>query len=679
MRTKVTLLLLVLVAGLGTLAYYMKHFTDIDPLNEGKAKQILGSDAINLDYVKIEFRDPASSVVLEKQTSSWEITEPVRWSANFFAVSKLLSQLQFLTSENSFTVPAGAEQPQSLAQYGLSPSEGMVTFGRRGTRHGLQIGKITDNGTNLYVRRDNTDRIFVVKRALRDSLSLPLDQMRSVDIFSPRLDEVSSWNVQLGEAGNLRVFLTREGEKWSLDAAVQTRADKAEVETLLGRLLGLKIESFERDSAIDRNVVGLVTPKFRLKVERSGQPETLLIGAAVPEGAPNRYYAARDEKSSVFIVPIDPNVIEKLKNSQLGLRERRVLEFDPARVQSLTVTAVGQSPVTLQKLENGQWQVVSSGLLTAPGDDEKINALVSELAELRAVSAGGFVTDAPSEEDLDRKFGLSGAAWQVAVTENVGKGAGEPRKQTLLLGKADDANKNQVFAKLAEAKFVYRVDRGIANDLSAKPFEFRSRQLQQLPEGARITSLTLTNLFTKQVAFSAALAAPEQTWEQALASETPERRTAALALVAQLRNLRASAIVAPEFSTTVPGEANARAWTWQLEGTISLEGGANPETRPFSLFLDAYTGGTQLRAGSSDLKLVFTAEQPFIDAFGPLVFKRDDPGPPPPGSDKPGGTQPEPVEKAPAPAPANASATPSTPPPVTAPAPSPAPAPQAGN
>lgn len=676
MRTKTTLFLLVLVVGLGAFVYFFDPNWNVTP-GAGRGPNVLGPDAVDLDYLRIALNDQPTPIALGRQPTGWEVVEPVHWAANIFAVNRLLSQLQLLQRETSFPVNSLGQDKQSLSDYGLDPPEGIVTYGRRGERQSLLIGGTTDVGNRLYVRPERGDRVFVVGNALLETLRLPLEQFRNDAVFGIRLFEVRAWNVQLGEAGNLRVWLSRDGDKWRLDAPVQARADKAAVDTLLNRILALKVQSFVRDGPPDPSVLGLTSPALRITIEGAGgRRESLLLGSPVPGADQPRFYAMREDTPGTFL-EVQVDFTDELRNAQVGLRDRRLVEFDAKQLQSLRLVPAGRPEITLQKLENGLWQVVSRseerGLLTLPGDQEIIDALIRELAELRAAPGRGFVSDAPSPQDLE-DYGLTRLpAWRIVISERTAGAAGAVRDQTLVLGDSarDRDAPHLEYARMEETSFVYLVDRALNDDLSPEPHHYRNRQLQQLPQGARLTSLTLTHLPDNEPRLAVALSSPEQTWEQALANESPERRAAVLALIEQLRNLRAQRIVAPKFTPTVPAEPETRPWTWRLDALITLEGGGNQQTTPFTLQLDEFAGGTELLAGSSSLDVVFLAERAFIDALAPLVFQRpelqsSDAAPPAPA----------PLSRAePAaalPAPATATTTPLAAPPDSIPATAPA-------
>lgn len=265
-----------------------------------------------------------------------------------------------------------------------------------------------------------------------------------------------------------------------------------------------------------------------------------------------------------------------------------------------------------------------------PGNEELINRLVDEIVNLRAVPDVGFVNEAPSAASLDRLYGLTGPDWQVRINES-GTGA-EP--QTLLLGKSEPDGGNHIYAKMEARPFVYLVDRALADDLSAEPLYYRSTRLQRLPEGVRISAIGISRLGNDQQVFAASLNDPAQTWNDALADETAERREAALALIAQLRDLRARDITAAEFRGVMPNE---QPWTWRLEAAVTLQSGAGQQPTPFRLYVDAFPRGPDLLVGAVDLSLLFHARQEFIDAFETLVNARADPGPPPPETSGPPG------------------------------------------
>jgi hypothetical protein len=167
---------------------------------------------------------------------------------------------------------------------------------------------------------------------------------------------------------------------------------------------------------------------------------------------------------------------------------------------------------------------------------------------------------------------------------------------------------------------------------------YRDRLLRELPEGARVTGLTLTDTTTKTELFAHQLAAGE-TWPQALAAEPEAKRTALLALLEQLNSLRAKSFVLDSFPPTVDIAGEARPWKYSLEVIVSLVGGTGAQTETTTLYFTERTGGGTQLAGSPSPKFnaVFEADQKLIDALFVLTHVPQDPGtvspapePPPP-------------------------------------------------
>lgn len=629
MRTKTTLFLFVLLAALVVLAYTI--WIPAAPGTDGKSAILSVQDAAQLDYLAFGTAAQPETIVLQKANGVWRITAPVNWPASVFAVDRLLSQLQFFKKVSSF--PA-----ERLSDYGLDPPVATLTYGAGPSRKVLGIGKSTDLEKNVYLLPDDHRNIIVAHRRILDDLQRPLEELRSDSIFGVPIFEVRSWVVQVADA---RVNLQRAGESWRIDSPIRARADTAAVDTLLKRVLDLRVESFWSGDAPDLNVLGLVSPAFRITIVSSGSRDSLLLGNPVDATArPGVYHAKREDNDTVFTVRVD--AISELRNAQIGLRDRRVVDVNPARLLSLVLTPAGQPSITLQKLETGTWQVQSRtadrGPVTMEGDPDVINALVEEIVELRAARDGGFVSDAPSVSDLDLTYGLTGAAWQIQIVERAPGNSVEilPPK-TISLGRrfadpaapANDPRRNLQYAQ-ADEGFVYLVDRGLADDLHPEAHYYRQRLLRRLAAGESITALTLTRLANDEVVFSTSLAGPDQSWPDALITQKPERRAAALAVLQALQPLRAAKIVAPEFTKSVPGAVEMRPWTWVLEVTIAQEGGATQKSTKLNLYLDSYPGGTELLMGVPDLDLAVGADPAFIDAIRPLIFPREDPGVPPP-------------------------------------------------
>lgn len=652
MRTKITLFLLLLVATLALFIVYIEPEWDAERRFEENRLLVLGAEATDIDFLRITSANGPDGLELVKNGSAWELTEPVRWPANPFAVNRILSQLQFLERETSFSVGDIRSSGQTLADFGLEPPEIVLTFRTSGQTRELNIGRVTDIGNRLYLLAPDGDRIHVVNRSLLDSLSIGFENLRSNSVFSTPVFEIQSWNLQIRSAGNLRVRLTRREDDWIFETPILARADRAAVESTLSQIVDLKVKSFVADEGADLNLLGLVNPDLRLTVEGGGSRQAVLIGNPVVEAGAHEFYAKKEDNETIFTVEIP--FLDTLRTAQISLRERRLFSLEGDRLQSIAISRGEDEAVTLQKLENGVWQVVSRGndqsLLTMPGDQDTINRLVEDLLWVQALPELGFISDAPSAADLER-FGLSVPLWKIEVRARPEKpGAAAPSAapntesitETLVIGGFEGTETDHVYAKMDGAPSVYLIRSDLLRNLRTKPVSYRDRSLQDLPEGARITGLVISRFGTADVVFAAELTTPEASWASSLETLPDEIRESAESLVGNLRNLRARVFLDDEFTPYVTLGGRQRPWTYLLEATIALAGAPASQTTPFRIYLAEVTGGSTLVAGTPDPGLLFETEQGFADAFGALVFDRFDPGEPPETDETPVEPEPEP-------------------------------------
>jgi hypothetical protein len=624
MRAKFTLLLLVLNAGLLFFIFYLEKDLDAERRFQEQRRLALGAEAVDLDYLAITTGSAASGFILEKPTEGWMIAHPLNWPANPFAVERILSQLQFLEHDTSFPVSGLAAGGQSLADYGLEPAELTLVFGRRGERREVRVGRPTDIGSRLYMLSPDGQRIHVVNRSLLESLSMPLEDLRSSEVFTIPVFEARSWTLQLRDSANLRLRLERRDREWVFNTPIQTRADRAEVETMLSRLVALRALTFLPET-IDLNLIGLANPALRVTIDGNGRRETLLLGS--PTNGGRELFAKLESRPTIFTV--EAPFAESLLQAQTRLRERRLLSLEGDTVHSIALEPVGQDGITLQALEGRerQWQVVARGdnatLRTLPGDADGIHGLANRLTGLRALADGGFVTDAPSAADLER-FGLAAPTWRVRLTAQPASNGRDPAaniSETLLLGVRDAANPRMLYARLAESPSVFAVDADILEALRSDPVFYRDRQLQSLPQGARVTRLSVTRLSDSRKLLDA-VNHGNGSWDESLAALPVAVREAAAGLVTQVRELRARRFHASSFSPRTEILGEERPWAYLLEAEISLDGGVSPQVMPFQLYLSDPTGGPTLLAGSSELGLVFQPSTEFVDAFTVIGLDR---------------------------------------------------------
>jgi hypothetical protein len=636
MRTKVTLVLVFLNVALFFFIFqFERHWRTEDNWQEAR-RRVLGAEAA--DIRSLALTGPGPALELVKRGDTWFVTQPIEWPANENAVKRIINELQFLEHETSFSVADLAKNGQSLADYGLDHPKLTLTFtsggpdrtGEPGQPVSLRLGDTTKDGQRLYVLSPDGERVHVVSQSLATTLAMTFDELRSDQIFTIPVFEARSLNLQTAAPASLRIRLRRDGSRWTFETPIIARASKNATELAINALNGLRVKSFVTGNPPARRPDD--NPSLRISLEGRNRRETLALGDPVPSRPPSdagtEYYAQLEGRGALFTVVVPGELMTTLTLAQVKLREAHILDFDTHAVTAITLTAPNHPPLTLQRLETGtasadlpSWQLVlrgdgSQAPQVLPADRGAVARLLDQLSLLAAEK---FQSDAPRDADLEA-WGFNQPEREISLTL-----AGTPAPATLTLQIGLPTQRDGfAYARVKDnSASIYAVDPDILRETPVTPRTWRERLLRELPAGARISALKLTDLSNQQVLLDTAIDAAGQF------TPAPADPKAVQTIVAQLRTLRAKAFVLDQFSDRVDVAGVERPWRFQLDATITLTGGAGEQTSTTTLYLAPRDGGDRQLAGSSEFNAVFTIEQPLLDALWPLTEAPRDPGPAP--------------------------------------------------
>jgi hypothetical protein len=651
MRTKVTLVLIFLNVALFFFIFKFERKWRTEAASLEARRRVFGPEAADIRSIEVTSTAPNGSFALVRNRDTWFLTKPLDWPANAHAATAIATELQMLENEASFSVADLAKTNQSLADFGLDKPKLTIAFSSSdpaagsGTRPTtlLRIGDTSKEGKRLYVLSPSGDRIHVVKRSLVDTLSVPLDTLRSDTLLSVRVFEARSLSVRTSGAASVPVRIRFDGQRWNFETPINARANKTAVELTINELNALHPKSFPSPSSAPTPATAHL---LRVVLEGNNRQETLFIGEPVAPpgpaaagGAPvaTEYFAQLENRNAVFTVVVPPSLMNKLRNAQENMREKRFMEFDPGMVSEIKIAAPVQPNIpelVLQRLEPsaGQaanaaasWQIVrraagAQASQTTPADRAAVQRLLDQLSLL---SAERFKSDAPTTADLE-EWGFNRPLREVTLTL-----AGSTAPIVLRIG--SDANRTSptFYAQVAvpnepaKSGYVYQVGVDVERQLPLAPIVWRDRAVMPpLPPAARVSLLKITDLEDKKTL-------SETTFDAAGApTAVPRDPKAVEAVVTALRNLRAKEFLAGGFTEKVAAAGDDRPWRFQLEAVIALPGVAGVEqANTFTLLLTERLGGTQQYAGSKELDTVFALEQPLVDALWSLCYGTRDPGP----------------------------------------------------
>ncbi len=614
MRLKITLTLLAILLGLLTYIFYIDNRSDISEY-EDQRSSVLGELAVGIDYLSIQNNATGQIITLEKANNRWMLREPYLWPANEFAVQRILTELRFLERISSFETNIFSNSGVSLPNYGLKPSQYAIMIGRGDHRSTLHIGKPTEIGNNLYILSTDQNYVHVVNRSLLDAISVSLDNLRSSRLFDIAVFEATSWNIQVREDGrNLRAWFARNGDNWVFETPIRARADSEAVNVLLNRCLSLEADSIVASNPTDLSPYGLQNPLYRIAIESDQQREVLEIGEKISPDSEFRY-AKRESRPTVFQLRIE--FLDLLANSQTMLRERRIFEVDVTTATTVTIERRDEQPLTLQKLEDGNWELVvrdeSQGIQTMDGDTQSISEILKWLDELKAVPDDGFVNDAPSAPDLE-SYGLEVPEYTITVTSDRLYGETqklpELRTESLLIGDRKPNDRNESFIKIANKDFVYSSYNDIFAQIDNDPLLYKERKIISLPESSSIQKISIERLSDRSII-------AEETIDPAA-----EKETAAAQLAKVVSQLTIQSFNPRGFTRTVEIAGRQKPWAYKLIATVGTDDPQNAITQQIEIFVSETTGGPLLWGGISQTNQGFRFGTDFIDSFSAIVFDR---------------------------------------------------------
>ena len=625
MRFKFTVFLLALnVIAFGLIAYLNHQAKQVEPSTGGLSRQI-GRELIDADRIELHGRGIETPRILERKGSTWHLIEPMQWSANYFAINRILNQLQFLEEEASFSVDEIEKTGQSLADYGLENPLLKIVIAEGDENISLSIGTLTEIGNNVYFLGPDKREIFVVNRQVIDSLLVDLNDLRAREIFDIPVFEVDALGLQIrsgntADGSSLKVRLARNNGAWIFEAPLAAEADPALVDNTVNTLTAAKVRRFIETEQADPIVQGLETPFMQVTIYGNKRRQTLIVGNLDPDsqGAP-QYFAKLEDNPAIFTVLARP--FDALREAQEALRERNFMNFDSSMLSAINISENGRK-IRLQKLETGEndWQVLESrgGNEIQPyrADPAIMGSLIRDLSNLRAK---GFAADAPSTSDIE-SYGFNNPRRIVTLSFS----EGDPL--TLMLAYPENS-KGALYAKTNLADFIFKVERSAT--LRMIPLNtpyYRNRILDILPAAARISALKLTKLQNDEAIFNYTPGQENISWDNLIEELDTDHGEQIRILLGAIRKFEVKSYLLDSYAEAYPVDTEkSLPWLFQLSATIQLPGDETDrtETREY-VFTDRLSGTVQV-AGSKQYNTIFEISQPLLDALYELTEEMEIP------------------------------------------------------
>jgi Domain of unknown function (DUF4340) len=305
------------------------------------------------------------------------------------------------------------ENPPDLKEYGLAQPRIEVAFKSGGQEHTLLIGQKTPPGTDLYAKRADDKKVFLIPAHLESTFNKTTFDLRDKAVMKVDRDKLDALEFTAGDRSSR--FVRPAGE-WQIAAPVQARADFSAIEGVVSRLSGLQMKSILDAPDPDPKKYGLDKPAATVKFGSGSSQATLALGGPAAEGT---IYARDLSRPAVFTV--ESTVLEDLKKDPAEYRQKDLFDARSFNANRVEIVRAGQTHVFEKiRTKNKEGQDEDKWRQASPQarelDQASFDALLSALTGMRAT---GFVDAAAAAKAL--------AAPELAVTVKFDDGKKEER------------------------------------------------------------------------------------------------------------------------------------------------------------------------------------------------------------------------------------------------------------
>ncbi len=365
-----TIALILVLAGLGGYIYFVDNRRPADSA-ETKAKTF-DVTADQIEEIQIRMADGDTSLI-KKVDDRWRLVQPVEADADGSEVGNMASSLATLDIQRVVD-----EAPGDLGQFGLATPHLEVGFRVKGQTSfsRLLIGEKTPTGGDVYVKRSDQSRVFLVSSFIDDTFKRSAFDLRDKTLLKFDRDKLTA--LELTNASGTMRF-ERKGANWNFVLPRPMRADFAAIESTITSLSATLMQKFVADNATPAELAsyGLAKPSAQASVITGDSRVTLALGRT-----DNAETYAR-ELAKPAIVMVAPTIVEDLNRDVATFRRKEVFDLRSFSATRLDVTR-GVDTITLEKSSGAESKEIWKNAAGKVLDSTQVEDLLSKLSKVRA-------------------------------------------------------------------------------------------------------------------------------------------------------------------------------------------------------------------------------------------------------------------------------------------------------
>ena len=401
-----TLILVVVLAGLGAYIYFVDRERPAAGIDGGPAKEkVFTVEPDKIDELKLTYQGQTS--LLRKSETGWKMIEPMQVDADPPEAISLAQAIERLELTRVID-----ENPTDLEQFGLDKPPIVVEFqGPGGIRGTLKLGNKSPTQGDMYAMKNDEKRVFQVSSFQETNFNRTPFNLRDTKILKFDREKADSLSMVRGKD---TMELARSGSDWRVVKPVPSRSDYAAVEGFITRLSSSNMSELLDETGKDLAKYGLDKPAMVVTIGAGSAKTVLEVGRT--EG--DKTYARDVSRPLIFTV--DATLKEDFAKNFDDYRKKEMFEFRPfytAKIRAVLDAPGGPKTYEFEKVKGAKpedpdvWKVTRVGGSSHNADAAAMDDLLNKLV---ATKADSFVASTA-------KTGLDKPALVVGVSFDDGK------------------------------------------------------------------------------------------------------------------------------------------------------------------------------------------------------------------------------------------------------------------
>ena len=465
MNWKSTCLLLALAAVLLVFIYLVeRHTKATSSISEPPAHLVSLKPA---EVTSLQLRRTNQLILrVEKTNESWNLTVPLFYPAQSYAVENVLKTIADVTSQAYLSTHDLAASGKTIAEFGLDLPAATLTLQRGGRRTEVSFGSKTATGDQVYVQLLNSPGIYVINADLFDLLPHSSSDWRDTSLVSVSLNGLSFNRIEVrAPSRGFTIEWDPTNKVFNLTKPTPARVNMARLETFWRAILTGRAEQFVTDDPrAELEEFGLRPPGAELAFGLGTNDIAVVQFGKSPTNDPTRVYIRRMSHTNIVLAP--KTVLEAVQVSPNELRDRRLLSFSTNAID--TVEVVGPESFAVRRQFNGVWVVLEPQATLV--DSDLMREWLNLLGALEGTVEKDLVTDFAA-------YSLATPARQYLLKSTITNLTGLVTNRTLAALQIGARQDNKVFVRRDDETSVYWIDVTEFTRLPSASWQLRDRRV----------------------------------------------------------------------------------------------------------------------------------------------------------------------------------------------------------